>query len=106
MAYFSQLPNIYVGEGITDDESFKYRLVKNLFRRTITRVDMDKYITLLEPYHVGDHETPPLIAHTMYGDINLDWIILLTNNIIYILVVAIKKTREGCKNVMYFLGWV
>ena len=81
MAYFSQLPNIYVGEGVTDDEAFKYRLVKNLFRRTVTRVDMDKYITLLEPYHVGDHETPPLIAHAMYGDINLDWVILLTNNI-------------------------
>ncbi len=81
MAYFSQLPNIYVGEGITDDEGFKYRLVKNLFRRTVTRIDLDKYITLLEPYSIGDHETAALLAGEMYGDIYLDWIILLVNNI-------------------------
>ena len=81
MAYFTQLPNIYVGEGIKDDESFKYRLVKNIFRRTKTRGDLDKYITLLEPYTIGDHETPATIALALYGDTGLDWILLLINNI-------------------------
>ena len=26
--YFSYFPKVYVGEGISDDENFKYRLVK------------------------------------------------------------------------------
>ena len=42
MAYFSHLPNVYVGKGITDDdESFNYQLVKNLFRRIIIREDIE-----------------------------------------------------------------
>ena len=32
-AYFTYFPNVYVGEGITDDEAYRYRLVKNIFRR-------------------------------------------------------------------------
>ena len=39
-AYFSYFPNVYIGEGITDDENFKYRLVKNIFRI----VDFSGYI--------------------------------------------------------------
>ena len=50
MAFFSYLPNVYVGEGIKDDEDFKYRLVKNIFRRAKTRADLDQYVTLLEAY--------------------------------------------------------
>ena len=28
MAYFSFLPNVFVGKGVSDNEAFKYRLVK------------------------------------------------------------------------------
>ena len=30
MAYFNFLPNVYVGEGVKDDQPFRYRLAKNI----------------------------------------------------------------------------
>ncbi len=33
-------------------------------------------------YTVQDHQTPQFIADRYYGDVTLDWIILLANNII------------------------
>ena len=58
MQYFSLLPNVFVGEGITDDEPYRYRLVKNLFRRTKVRQDLDQYITLLETRIIPDGMRP------------------------------------------------
>ena len=81
MAFFSYLPNVYVGEGIKDDEDFKYRLVKNIFRRAKTRADLDQYVTLLEAYEVGEDETPANIALAFFNDPFLDWMVLMVNNI-------------------------
>ena len=81
MSYFSQLPNIYVAEGITSSENFKYRLVKNLFRRVLAREDLDKYITLFETYSIRDGDTPSSLADDICGDPFKDWVILLVNNI-------------------------
>ena len=50
MSYFSYFPNVYVGEGISDSENYKYRLVKNIFRRVKVREDLDKYFTQFEAY--------------------------------------------------------
>lgn len=82
MGYFSNLPNIYVGEGVSDDESFKYRLVKNIFRRVKARDDLNRYTTLFESYSIRPGETPSTLANRIYGDPELDWCILLVNNII------------------------
>ena len=41
MSYFKYFPNVYVGEGVTDDEGYKYRLVKNIFR------DARRYVRFL-----------------------------------------------------------
>ena len=81
MAFFSFLPNVYVGEGIKDDEDFKYRLVKNIFRRAKTRADLDQYVTLLESYEIGEDETPAKLALVFFNDPFLDWLILMVNNI-------------------------
>ena len=72
MAFFSYLPNVYVGEGIKDDEDFKYRLVKNIFRRAKTRADLDQYVTLLESYEIGEDETPSKLAIVFFNDPFLD----------------------------------
>jgi hypothetical protein len=81
MSYFSQLPNIYVAEGITSSENFKYRLVKNIFRRVLAREDLDKYITVFETYSIRDGDTPSTLANEVCGDPLKDWVILLINNI-------------------------
>tara|TARA_B100001996_G_C18652461_1_gene589954 strand:+ start:927 stop:1676 length:750 start_codon:yes stop_codon:yes gene_type:complete len=82
MEFFKNLPNVYVGEGIADTESFRYRLVKNIFRRAKTRPDLDKFITSFEAYELADKDTPSRVAAAFLGNIELDWVILLTNNII------------------------
>ena len=79
--FFSYLPNVYVGEGVADDEATKYRLVKNLFRRTKTRDDLSKYSSLFEAYSITAGQTPSTLALEVYKDSHLDWVILLVNNI-------------------------
>ena len=81
MQYFSLLPNVFVGEGITDDEPYRYRLVKNLFRRTKLREDLDQYITLLETRIIPDGMRPEEVALQALGSPYLDWILLMVNEI-------------------------
>ena len=81
MAYFDFLPNVYVGEGVKNDEPFKYRLAKNISRRIKVREDLDKFITFFESYSIRDDQTPAVIANEALGDPFLDWVVLLTNNI-------------------------
>ena len=80
--YFSYFPNVYVGEGVTDDEAFKYRLVKNIFRKVRARPDLDQYTTLFEQYSIRVGETPSTLAQRLFGDPKLDWALLLINDII------------------------
>lgn len=39
-------------------------------------------VTVYHPYTIREGDRPDIIAEKMYGDSRLDWIILLTNNII------------------------
>ena len=80
-SYFSYLPNIYVGEGITDDEAYKYKLVKNIFRRVKTRADLSKYVTLTEAYSIPENMSISQLAMTLFNNPYYDWIICLINNI-------------------------
>tara|TARA_B100001996_G_scaffold75869_1_gene56030 strand:- start:1055 stop:1834 length:780 start_codon:yes stop_codon:yes gene_type:complete len=79
--YFSQLPDVFIGEGLDDTESFKYRLVKNIFRRVKIRSDIADVATSFESYILGDDETPELIAQALWQNGHYDWVILLGNNI-------------------------
>ena len=81
MSYFHQLPNVYVGEGIKDDEGFKYRLVKNLMRRVQLRESIEKFVTQFENVSIGTGQRPSDVAMGAFGDPHLDWVILLVNNI-------------------------
>ena len=78
---FSYFPNVYVGEGIADDEQFKYRLAKNIFRRLKIREDIQQYVSLTELFTIPDGLRPSDVAMRFYSDPFLDWVILLSNNI-------------------------
>ena len=80
-SYFSYFPNVYVGEGIADDEQFKYRLAKNIFRRLKIREDIQQYVSLTELFTIPDGLRPSDVAMRFYSDPFLDWVILLSNNI-------------------------
>ena len=80
-SYFSYFPNVYVGEGVSESEAYRYRLVKNIFRRVKVREDLDQYVTSFEAYSIRDIDTPSSLAYKAYQDSKLDWVILLVNNI-------------------------
>ena len=80
-SYFSYLPDIYVGVE-TADERFDYKLVKNIFRRVVVDQALERYLTEFEAYTIPEGMRPEYLAYRVYGDSELDWVILLTNNII------------------------
>ncbi len=82
MAYFEELPNIAhtsllpVRNKIED-----LIIVKNLFKKSKLRTDVDQAITAFNYYYIEDNQRPDVLAQELYGDPELDWVILTTNNI-------------------------
>ncbi len=93
-AYFSYLPDIYVGTGANSDRQQEYTIVKNIFRRVKAREDLAKYTEFFEQVSIEDGQRPDQIAETFYGDPELDWVILLTNNITDVYTQWPKSRRE------------
>jgi hypothetical protein len=85
MAYFNELPNLEVlnrtRNVISNDETL---IVKNLFKRAKLREDIGSVASAFEYYFITEDERPDQIADKIYGDPELDWVILITNNIINI----------------------
>ena len=55
---------------------------KNFFRRFEINEDIFSYTATFNKYAVIDGETPEQVAQKAYGDPFLDWVILITNNVI------------------------
>ena len=85
MSYFRELPNIFYQSQSKDrNSSNDYVLVKNLFRRTKLRDDLQNVVTLFNKYQISPGERPDTIAEYLYGDPGLDWVVMMTANIINI----------------------
>ena len=85
MGYFRQLPNIQTLNRTKNDVSIDETvIIKNLFRRAKISDDIIDVVTAFEYYQVTENETPNQVAQKIYGNPELDWVILLTNNIINI----------------------
>ena len=75
--YFDAFPVIpYDAKG---DLNFKD--VTNLLRRVGMRAKLKSNTLLYDTYDVKEGETPEMIAHKLYGDAELHWVILLINDI-------------------------
>ena len=82
MAYFKELPNIsYISRLPDASSNEEYITVKNLFKRAKLRTDVVNIITAFNYYQVEDNQRPEVVASKLYGDPELDWVILITNNI-------------------------
>ena len=55
--------------------------VTNLLRRVSMRAKLKSNTLLYDTYDVKEGETPEMIAHKLYGDPELHWVILLINDI-------------------------
>ena len=82
MAYFNELPNISTVSLLKDKSRSDERiLVKNIFRRAKLRTDVDRAITAYDFYVIKEGERPDILANKFYDDPELDWVILIVNNI-------------------------
>ena len=78
MTYFDMFPNIYYsakGDG-------KFTIMKDILSRVKLIANVKENILGFDYYDVKDGETPEMIAHKYYGDINLHWTILVANDIV------------------------
>ena len=83
MSYFRELPNIFYQSQSKDrNSSNDYVLIKNIFRRTKLRDDLQNVVTLFNKYQIAPGERPDTIADYLYGDPGLDWVVMMTANII------------------------
>jgi len=81
MNYFDLFPDIEL-PSFSDKRrsSFDYIRIKNLFKRGRVRDDIYGNVIAFSKYLVLDGERPDTVARKLYEDENLDWIILLSNN--------------------------
>jgi hypothetical protein len=82
--YFKNIPNIeYDTKPISYPFSNSdYVVAKNFFRRYQVNPDVFSYSVFFRKYAVVEGERIESLAEKAYGDPFLDWIIVLTNNII------------------------
>ena len=81
--YFKQLPNFDYISRINERRSNRdYLEVKNLFRRPVIREDIFSDFMSFTKYKIEGDERPDQVAYNVYGDEDLDWVVLLANNII------------------------
>ena len=75
--YFNSFPIIpYDSKG-----DLQFKDVTNLLRRVGMRTKLKTNTFLYDTYNVKEGETPEMIAHKLYGDPELHWIVLLVNEI-------------------------
>lgn len=76
--YFSKFPKIFYD--LSGDKNFK--LVTDLLRRVKVRARILDEVTLYDLYDVIDGDTPESLAFKHFGNAELHWVILITNNVI------------------------
>ena len=82
MAYFKELPNISYPSLLPNRNKIESRiLVKNIFKRSKLRSDVDQAITAFNYYYVQERMRPDMVAQDLYEDPELDWVVLTSNNI-------------------------
>ncbi len=83
MSYFRELPNLRYPSFLPDkNSSLDYLEVKNVFRRVKLRNDLQNVFTMFDKYQIAEGARPDTVAEEMYGSPELDWVVLLTANIL------------------------
>ena len=84
MAYFKELPNVLYQSFLkSKNSSLDYVEVKNLFRRVKLRDDLQNVFTMFDKYEIPIGFRPENVAEDYYGSDELDWVVLITANIVH-----------------------
>jgi hypothetical protein len=82
--YFQRLPDFEYVSRLPNAKISDYVKVKNLFKRGVLREDIFQNLSFFTKYEIKGNDRPDNVAFEVYGDSTLDWVILITNNIINI----------------------
>jgi len=77
MSYFSKFPLMVYDIKNNDN----YKLLPDILRRVKTRSAIAASLSLFDTYDVKSGERPEDIAFKWFGDAELHWVILMTNNV-------------------------
>jgi len=79
--YFEYLPNFeYVARG-GDQYISNYTTVKNLFKRAKINEEIYQDLNFFTKYKIIGDKRPDQVAYELYQEEKLDWLVMLTNNI-------------------------
>ena len=82
--YFSKIPNFDYVSRLPNAKISDYIQVKNFFKRVKLRPDIFQELAFFERYAIENDDRPDNVAFKVYEDSRLDWVVLLSNNIINI----------------------
>ena len=82
--YFKKVPNFDYVSRLPDAKISDYITVKNLFKRGKLADDIFQDLTVFTKYEIRGNDRPDNVANKVYDDPDLDWVVLLSNNIINI----------------------
>lgn len=83
-AYFRQLPELQYPSRGSDARISDYVTLKNLFKRGTIREDIFSNLVFFTKYQIKGDDRPDNVAYELYGDETLDWLVLISNNIVNI----------------------
>ena len=81
-SYFKRLPSFQYVSRLSGARISDYITVKNLFKKGSIRPDIFQDLAFFEKYKITGDDRPDNVAFEVYDDSSLDWIVLLSNNII------------------------
>ena len=83
MGYFRELPNFeYLSPLSERNSASEYVPAKNLFKRVKLRDDFYNSFTNFERYYIRGDARPDQVAKELYNSTDLDWVVLISANII------------------------
>ena len=81
--YFRNIPEfLYVNRTKDGKMDGDFSVVKNFFKRAKLREDIFQDLTFFTKYSVVGDDRPDNVAHEVYDDSSLDWVVLISNNIV------------------------
>jgi len=83
-SYFSEVPNFEYVSRLPDAKISDYITVKNFFKRGFLREDIFQNLTFFTKYQIQGNDRPDNVASQVYNDSTLDWLVLMSNNIVNI----------------------
>ena len=80
--YFRNIPEFAYVNRDDPKSSNEYSLVKNFFKRAKLRDDIFENVAFFEKFNIKGDDRPDNVAFQVYGDPTLDWVVLMSNNIV------------------------